>query len=309
MFKSNPKIRLEEAIVETIAFFDMFDFPLTVFELWQYAKVKSEVSEIYKIIISPEFSKKHNIEQNNGFYFFSGRGEIAQLRLNRYNFSERKFKRAVRIGRIFSYIPWIQLIAVGNMIGANNLKNQGDIDLFIVTDHKRLWLSRLCCVGIIKLLNLRPKPGRGKDTICLSFFITAQALDIKHLMLDKDDLYFVYWLAGLVPVLNRNNIYQRFMENNPWLKEYLPNWRPYAPNIRRHLNRRFNNFFKDVIDLLVGGLEQTFSKWQKKILPNSIKAAANKDTRVVIADSILKLHLNDRREYYSRKYIDRINNL
>jgi hypothetical protein len=45
-------------------------------------------------------------------------------------------------------IPWISFIGVGNVIGANNAKNESDIDFFIITRPKnRIWISSLfCCI-------------------------------------------------------------------------------------------------------------------------------------------------------------------
>ncbi len=48
---------------------------------------------------------------------------------------------------------------------------------------------------------------------------------------------------------------------------------------------------------------------QRYIVNKNLKEMANRDSRVVITDKILKFHANDRREEYKQKWIKRINEL
>jgi hypothetical protein len=162
----------------------------------------------------------------------------------------------------------------------------------------------------MKLSGLRPKGGDEKDKICLNFYITEKAGNLKNLMLDKfEDIYFVYWLVSLVPIYDNGHIYQKFIQGNSWLKEYLPNWQPINIIKRRRASQGFSFIYYDLIDLLIGGLEQTVKKYQLGKMPNNLKELMNKDTRVVINDQILKLHTKDRREEYFLKYQGNINSI
>lgn len=329
------KIKLEKAILRTVAFFDLFNFPLADFEVWKWLWTDFASGPIsFKGVEPPS----HNIslpevksilengglnsavETKNGFYFLRGRSETVETRMVRYNYAGRKFARAVRVAKLLRFIPWIKMIAVGNIIGANNMQDDGDIDLFIVAAGKRIWITRFFAVAFMAVLNLRPQAGDTRDKICLSFFVSEEAMDLERLMLnnsplphfdkrgkEESDIYFVYWLAGLVPIYKIGDVYGKFMEANSWLKNYLPNWRRVEPARWRRASS-----MPEIYRLtagICGFLEPIFKKAQLKVLPRAIKEMANKDMRVVVDDKILKFHTNDRREEYREKWEKQIKKL
>lgn len=300
--QTTTKNNLKEAILKAVAFFDIFDYPLTPFEIWTFCKIKNELGEILEILNNNSLP----LETKYGFYFLNKRSKIVDIRQKRYNYANRKFKRALKIARLFKIIPWIKMIAVGNSIGANNLRNNSDIDFFIITEAKRIWITRWFCAGLTKLLNLRPQPRKKRDTICLSFYITSDNLELKKLMLPFDkthDVYFTYWLANLIPIYNKDNAYLELINANDWLKECLPNWLPFYSGHTRDVGLPFSDFYRDFIDLLIGGADSLLKKIQLRIMPDILHRQMNIDTRVVVNDKILKLYVNDRREEFREKYV------
>ncbi|MCK5510320.1 hypothetical protein KAI65_02135 [Candidatus Parcubacteria bacterium] len=303
--QTTNKNKLKKEILKTIAFFDMFNYPLTPFEIWTFCGIKCELGEIFEVLNCNSLPLKTKY----GFYFLNNRSEIVDIRQRRYNYANRKFKRALKIARLFKIIPWIKMIAVGNSIGANNLRDDSDIDFFIITETKKIWVTRWFCAGIAKLLNLRPQPLKKRDTICLSFYITDDNLELKKLMLVEDqacDIYFIYWLANLVPIYNKDNTYLKLINANNWLKEYLPNWQPHYSGHMRDVGSPFSGFYRDFIDMIIGGADSLLKKIQLRIMPNVLREQINIDTRVVVNDKILKLYVNDRREEFRKKYVLRL---
>ncbi|MBI4812465.1 hypothetical protein HY798_03445 [Candidatus Falkowbacteria bacterium] len=332
---------LKEAIIKTIAFFNIFSFPLTSFEIWKFMYVGSDkknppdpspkrlafsraglytkrviqesplhkgdkggfasLTEVRKILDSGELN--YAIEEKNGFYFLHGRENIIKTRMERHNHTDRKFKRALRMAKIFAFIPWIKMIAVANIIGPHNLRNSSDIDLFIITEKKRIWLARFFTAAVTQLLGLRPKKNDIRDKICLSFFISEEAKNLKRLTLNgKEDIYFIYWLAGLTPLYDQNESYVELIKANSWINKYLPNWRLADIVKRGRVELRFPRLFGALVDIVFGRFERHFKKLQIKLIPPNMKAIANKDTRVVINDKVIKLHINDRRETYREMF-------
>ena len=350
---NSDRNELREAIFKVVAFFDMFDCPLTAFEIWKYLPVKCELDEVMaalnesRIMLIPLTPFRRGLESKNGFYFLPSRNVLYDLRMARYNFTSRKFGQAIKIACIFKLVPWIKMIALSNIIGANNAKEGSDIDLFILTENKKIWLTRFFCLTILKLFGLRPTTEKQKDKICLSFFISEGAMDLKKLMLDASaqkeykkperldndktrpsfltrestgtvasdtryairDTYFIYWLACLVPIYDRDETYARLLGSNRWFGQALPNWEMTINSNWRDIGRPLSFFYRDLVDIFCGGLEKFFMKQQMKRLPGQIKNMINKDTRVVVNEEIIKTHTNDRREEYREKFLAKLNEI
>ena len=310
----NKNIELQRAIVRTVAYFDMFDFPLTDFEIWKFVNLKCNLLDAQRALkkLSPEASELSFLQSKNGFYFLKGRSEIIDKRLKKYAYTDRKFKRAMRIAKIFKFIPWIKMIAISNIIGAHNLRDESDIDFFIITKTKKIWLTRFFCSSVAQTLGLRPKKGDERDKVCLNFYVGEEAMNIKNLMLgteqcsvrkNSDDIYFKYWLINLVPIYDAGNTYKNFIRENNWIKNYFPNWRLVQTERRRYFKKGFSLF--NVLNLF-NGLESVFKKLQLRLMPKNMKKLMNKDTRVVINNNVLKMHVNDRRSEYNERFSNKL---
>ncbi|MCK5416285.1 hypothetical protein KAI92_02560 [Candidatus Parcubacteria bacterium] len=317
----NQNKNIKEAIIHTIAFFDMFKYPLTTFEIWRYLPIKcgyfeveeelekicySEIDDDIKLIRLPRFARNDNGKNNkikfkDGFYFLRERQRIVKTRKKRHNITDKKFKRAILITRIFKIIPWIRMIAIGNLIGSNNLRDESDIDLFIITQKNRIWITRFFTVLIIKFLGVRPKINNTKNKICLSFFISEDNLDMENLRIEND-IYFTYWLANLTPIFDINCYYDKLIKENSWLIKKLPNWQKTKISNHRNIGKPFSEICSKMIDIIIGSLEKTVKKYQLKILPDKLKRKMNKDKSVIINDKILKLIPNDKRGEFRDVY-------
>lgn len=290
---------IQTNIIKTICYFDIFDYPLTSFEIWQKIDLKIDLPEIINEL---ENINKNIIKEKHGFYFLDKREEIINIRRKRYNHTIRKLKRAKLITHIFKFIPSIKFIAVGNLVGAHNLKNKSDIDFFIITKPGTIWTTRFITTGLMKILGLRPQQNNQTDKICLSFFITSQSLNFDQFKINAKDTYIKYWLADLYPIYETNNTYSNLINENTWLKKELPNWLRVIPNSKYSLeekNKKIQFNFTRITNLI----EKTLKNFQLKILPKNIKESMNQNTNIVVTDDILKFHTNDRREKYNNLFI------
>lgn len=296
----NKEIKI--AIIKVIVYFDLFDYPLTEFEIWKYLSKKASLFEIMNILNKSQLS---TINRRNGFYFLTGRDEIVKTRMRRNDFACDKFKKANRITRIFRRISPIKMIAMSNMMGALNSKKNSDIDLFILVEEGKIWRTRFLCVMIVKLLNLRPREGDKKDKICLSFFMCINYLNTEKLRI-KDDIYFNYWMVNIVPIYNIDFSYEKFISNNKWIKKEFPNWKMVKSGHRFFTNSKKNLFISFLVLSIFSLGEKFFKKIQLRKFSDSIKSGINKNSNIVIGDDILKLHTKDGREMYKEEYVKKM---
>ena len=301
-------------ILNTIAYFDLFDYPLTLNEIYKNLYTGGMVGSAYSLLeIANELKtnpKLHKIIATaRGFYFLKKREEIIQTRLARYTLDERKLKIAQRVIKILKYLPFIKLIAICNSLSYRNAKEDSDIDFFIITAKNRIWLVRLASIFLIAILGLRPPKNKVKDKICLSFFTTEENLDLAQIKIAADDIYLVYWLATLRPIYERDNFYEKFIEANLWFRKYLPNWQPVKLGITSRVeDSNFSRHIWQIREYIFGGLignwlENLAKKIQFKYMSQKKKdLAILKDNRVIISDTMLKFHENDRRTEYQARF-------
>ena len=303
----------ESSVLKTLVYFDIFDYPLTLVEIWRYLYQVPEISllEVQKVLENSENLKKF-IETRKGFYFLKGRSDLINIRLERYNIANSKFKKARKMVKLLRFIPFIGLVAVCNNLGYNNATEKSDIDLFLITSPKRIWTARFYSFLLLKLLGQRPKEGKSKDKICISVFVTEDKMNLKELMLDEEDIHFVYWLSQFVPLYDQKNIWPEFVKANLWARQYLANSYFYSTNPKRSVKpSRFIKKFKEVFHFGALGdfLEKLYKKIQLKVMPQVLKNMANQSTRVVINDQVLKFHSNDRRAEYRSRYLKKLEEL
>src|SRR5574344_530240 len=103
------------------------------------------------------------------------------------------------------------------------------------------------------LFGLKRGVVRGKKKkFCLSFYVTNTHQNLYNIMLPQNDIYFIYWLAHLVPLYQetQENIYK----HNKWLESALPNF-PGRHCINIGINPgEGKNIFKKITEFLCGGI-------------------------------------------------------
>lgn len=300
---------LDKSILKTLAFFDVFNFPMTELEIWKWLYKpgrKVTLSEIRQRLATSQ-DLKEQVVLKEGFYCLKGKENSYLRRKQNNNFAERKFSKAIRIVKIFRFIPFIKMVAVCNTLAYSNAREESDIDLFIISQKRKIWLARFFSILVTKFLKLRPQEDNKKDTICLSFFVDETDLNIHNVMMGDRDIYFPYWVQQLMPIYDPYGLYDDFMMANSWYKEYLPNaysnqfYNKVKPN---KLSKIFSNIFSNIISpkLFNRWLDDFYRSIQIRIIDRNLKSMVNVDTRVIINEQMLKFHADDRREMFLKQW-------
>lgn len=200
--------------IASIIYHNLFDYPLSFSDLikWTLDKPIREYSE-----------EKTNIVRKNGFYFLEGHEGLVYKRVLRKRISAKKNKIANKAAKLLSFIPWIKMIAVTGSLAMENASEESDIDLMIVTKKGLLWTTRIFTYLLISLFGIqtrKPADSNQKDKLCLNIW-----LDEGDLIWSKKDrnLYTAHEIAQIVPLVNKDNTYEKLIYQNKWILNFWPN--------------------------------------------------------------------------------------
>ena len=209
----------KQAILRTLIYADIFDYPLTIEELWKHLISPKAIDKklFTEILKNSKFLKK-----KGDFYFLPGRDSLFKKRTNRQKESKRKMRIARQITRIIRKIPTIEMIGITGALAMNNSDRDDDIDLFVICSKKTLWITRFLVLLVLECLGLRRKRHQQKvsDTICVNMIITKDALYMPQI---KKDLYTAHEIIQMRPVFEKKYTYQEFIKRNKWIKRYMFN--------------------------------------------------------------------------------------
>ncbi len=297
---------LELSILKTICWFSVFQYPVTSFEIWKWLFLPARPYDLFEVSRCLETSAwlATRIRAKDGhFHALLGDAfiEYVTTRQKRYLDAVKKFKKVRRASHFFHALSSVRGVAVVNSMAFWNTTETSDMDLFVVTKNYSIWSTRFWMVVPFILLGSRPDAhNESNDPFCFSFFADTSELKMQHLSLDEKDYYFAFWLKSLVPVFDRDAVFVQLAEQNKWVDRLLPNAKM---RVAHHLHKpqHVPAFIRHL-----GFVEPLYRRLQHKRFPESIQSIANKDSRVVINDHILKFHDNDRREQFRQEFQHRL---
>lgn len=301
---------LNKAILQTLAYFDIYNHPLTKEELFRYLlKIDGLGSIDYPDFLTHLCNTK-DVQDKDGFYFLSGREENVAIRQSRVKILEQKMKIAVRGIKKITWVPFIRAVFVCNTLGLGVVEEGSDIDVFIIVKKKRIFLARILATLSLSFFGLRRTKKKINNKICLSFYVVDDQLNLEKVGI-KDDVYLVYWLNSLIPVYDLEELHKSVIKANRWVEKYLLNGlQPFATSRQWKVDSgKVGKFFKKILEKVWGGKYGDLIEAQAKGAQlakmkmnfNSVKDQP--DTRVIISDNMLKFHENDRREEYKERWI------
>ena len=213
---------LEHAILETLAYSDVFDYPLRLEELHLYLTSQASRDDLMALLKNMNGS----VYTAEGFYFLPGRRSIIALRRRREAASGSAFKRAVFYGRILSIMPFIRMVGVTGSLAVHNCDAKGDFDYMLVVVPGRLWLARAFTILLNRIALL------FGDTLCPNLMVSERALEWQ-----QRNLYSAHEICQLFLVSGEDH-YARLRAANEWTNSFLPNARS---NVSDHNFRGASN--------------------------------------------------------------------
>lgn len=295
---------MKQAIVQTLAYFDIFSYPLTRQEVQRCLWSSSDMSESIEELID-----RGAIHDHGAYISLQSDPSVVAARERKVTMTEERFKIAQKAAKKLRYIPFLQAVFICNQLPIT-VKESSDIDVFIVIKKGRLWLTRFLATAILSLFKMRRHGECVDKHVCLSFYITDDALDLSSIAIGETDIYLVYWLAFLLPLYDPNNMSSVILEKNTWAKKFIPHmWGHYQEPHRLFVQDAYvSKIIKAIGEYILGGAlgnwcEQKARTFQKnKMKQNEKKHKASASRSVIISDQMLKFHENDRRDQFKTQW-------
>lgn len=271
-------MNIEKDILATVAYFDLFDYPLTQTEIYLFLRKNHSYEEFYKAL--HRLSSTDCIYHLDGFYSLQNNDYLPGRRREGNAMARRMLQTAEKVAALLYQFPFVRGVAVSGSLSKQYADENSDIDLFIITEKNRLWLARTLMHLMKKLSFLFKK----EHLFCMNYFV-----DLEHPEIHEKNTYTAIEIATLIP-LRGIEAFGKFYRRNDWVKNYLPNHSmkvAYAQDSSSNLFKRFiekllNNFIGNWIDSLL--MKLTAWRWEKK------EATLKKNRRGVVMSMKVSKH-------------------
>ncbi len=126
--------------------------------------------------------------------------------------ARNKMKQAIRVSKLIAKFPFVESISISGSLSKNYMEADSDIDFFIITKPKRLWLCRGLLVVFKKLFLFN-----SRKHFCINYYV-----DSNNLLIADQNIFTATEIVHLIPTYN-GDLFLEFLKQNAWSKIYYPN--------------------------------------------------------------------------------------
>ncbi|MEZ4774620.1 MAG: nucleotidyltransferase domain-containing protein [Bacteroidia bacterium] len=249
----------ERDLLKTMLYFDLFSYPLTVAEIHNCSRIKGlPLNECQRIV--EKLSKNGYIFQKGDFWGIDPDHSYHERRVSGNLLAEKKLPQARHISQWIGAFPFVRAVFLSGSISKYFMTEESDIDYFIITEPRRLWIARTLLVLFKKIFLLN-----SHKYFCVNYFI-----DTEHLVIEEQNQFTATEIVHLIPTYGKE-YYQPFVEANSWTKKYFPQFpsrfSPDIPGSKSGLLKRLG-------EILLGGkagewldrffMKKTVTYWNRK---------------------------------------------
>jgi predicted nucleotidyltransferase len=256
----------KENILATLAYFDIFKYPLTGGEIYLFLKNRYDQFDFewaLKYLVASQA-----VYQFGNFYTLKNDHSLIVRRYNGNKKAAELIKVAGKVGDMLIKFPYVRGIAISGSLSKNFADENSDIDLFIITAKNRLWIARTLMHIFKKLTFLVNK----QDYFCMNYYIDEDQLEIK-----EKTIYTAIEVVTLIP-LQGDTVIEQFYAANSWTRGFLPNKimrlssaKPLNPSLfKTVIEKLFNNPLGNAIDTAL--MKITDGRWNKKTAQKKVNS-------------------------------------
>ena len=279
------------AVRRTLAYADIFDYPLSAQELHRYLHGTPVTLEEIRTLLADGV---RGVEASEGFYALAGRLWTVAERRRRAALSAPLTGHIRLYTTMLKYLPFVRMVALTGSLSMQNVDRRVDIDVMVVTAPGRVWLGRAAVILLVHLARL------AHDTLCPNFVVAENALELGDL-----SIYGAHELAQMVPLCGRD-VYYHLWASNPQVMLHLPNARAY-PMPEERVQPVAQAFKRGTERLLGGTMGDWLETWERRRKIDRLKRQrATPTAEIVLSADQCKGHFDQHRARVLAAYQDRL---
>lgn len=236
---------LGKSIIKTLAYYDIFEYPLTAEEIYQNLGTNSvSYSDVFAEIEILE--SKGLVYKNRNFYLLSNNEYFITRRITGNHLAEKKLASAYRMTKLISKFPYVRAILLSGSISKGYMEKDSDVDYFIITNPNRLWVTRLLLMAFKKIFLFN-----SRKIFCINYFVDSETLEI-----EEKNIFTATELVTLIPTYGKE-LYDELYTKNIWIRQFYPNFpkrdtknisSKNSSMIQKIFEKILNNSFGDKLD-------------------------------------------------------------
>jgi glycosyltransferase involved in cell wall biosynthesis len=283
-------LREAQAVVDTIAYGAVFEYPMTLTEIHRSLMgVSLSRSEVSRLLRHHPLIRE-SVEAEPPYHFLKGRRSSIEARREAAGRTRELLAREGFAIDLVRRTPFVRMVAFSGATAHEN-SGDGDVDLFVVTARERAWAVAFLLFVAMKLL------GRRR-TICLNYFLSED-----RLALAERDAFTASQIVSLRP-LSGSGVFYRLVRSNEWGASFFPNfWERYRSLVPpKALEPSSGSFFWEAVLSFGGGV--LLERFGRLVLGSYLRRqlrACGLAASVKLEPGIIKLHFNDHGADLSRR--------
>lgn len=244
-----------ESILRVIAYFEVFNYPLTIEELAKFTYYPVDKLTDYVSTLNDQ-----NVLSIHEKYV--GIGNIKEKVFRREVGNKKATlleQKATKNARQISRFPFVRGVLISGSFSKGFVAEDGDIDYFIITQPGRLWIARTFLILYKKLFLFN-----SHEYFCVNYFV-----DENHLEIEEKNIFTATEIVTLLPKIN-NSLYNDLIRNNSWIDSYYPGVFHEEPNIensKKTLSKKIGEaLFRGKLGNKIDDyfMKVTLKRWKRK---------------------------------------------
>lgn len=209
---------IDLAIVHTLAYADVFSFPMTVAEIHHFLiGIAAPQADVRLALSQPspwlaKYIQQHTEDGQTFYALWNARDHIFELRVQRLAASQALWPKAVGYGSWLGAIPFVRMVAMTGALSVHNASDANDdLDYMLVVQSGRVWLARLFAVAMVRAGRL------WGVTLCPNYVLSTEAM-----AQTRRDLFVAHEVTQMIPLVG-HDLYAEMRDLNAWATSYIPN--------------------------------------------------------------------------------------